>query len=874
MGPPPTKRRRKLVVSSPEDDEEARPSLDEKDPPCNRPSDASCQQQRNNSNAHVIPTRLRSQHGIVPKASKVPTNGSSPPSSPKKPKSKRSTVRKDSKAASLDTYFSAGNDSRLTNRATAQTSKLRTASEQADFIEDDSFDDELRRLSDPRKYERDRDREKPAPSQRLAEKAWSNRLPTGSQVFRKGGNDVRKVEKDQKAVGLGYDDTRSWVDRYGPASIEELAVHKKKVADVRGWLEGVCDGRSTKRLLVLKGASGVGKTATISTLARAMDMNMLEWKNPALSDFTSENYLSASAQFEEFLERSGKFSSLQITSNKHVNASRRSPSPTQGDLESKKRLILVEEFPNISTSNTTSVQSFRTSVLRYLMTDQAGKHGSTMKDNDAPDMTMPLVMIVTESQLNSVTSTIDSFTAHRLLGADILNHPNTDMIEFNSVAPTYITKALNLVIHKEARDSGRRRVPGPLVIKRLSEVGDVRNAIGSLEFLYLKSQENEDWGGKVVSKGKKGAKNAAALTKMEEESLGLVTQREASLGLFHAVGKVIYNKREGDGHVQSPTNPPTQPPDHLPQHVRLRPPDVSVDALINETGTDTQTFVAALHENYVTSCAGDAFTDTLNACIEYLSDTDVLTSERCGRYRGNFTFQGAAMDSLKQDEIAFQVAVRGLLFSLPYPVKRAALLAGVAGRTGGKGDAFKMFYPTSVRLGKQTQEIEEMVECYMRRQSGGGASTASFGGGCGARMGDEVFSWAQQTILQQSGQGGSDRVGACTAPSKDATVLETLPYAAVIERHRPGSMFAEELRQITSFTGEVQPTTEETPDEMGTKRSVSGRKPERFPAILVPQANTAQRQEGVTQADGNSQATMDIEPTVGHLFLSDDDIED
>lgn len=246
MGPPPTKRRRKLVVSSPEDDEEARPSLDEKDPPCNRPSDASCQQQRNNSNAHVIPTRLRSQHGIVPKASKVPTNGSSPPSSPKKPKSKRSTVRKDSKAASLDTYFSAGNDSRLTNRATAQTSKLRTASEQADFIEDDSFDDELRRLSDPRKYERDRDREKPAPSQRLAEKAWSNRLPTGSQVFRKGGNDVRKVEKDQKAVGLGYDDTRSWVDRYGPASIEELAVHKKKVADVRGWLEGVCDGRSTK----------------------------------------------------------------------------------------------------------------------------------------------------------------------------------------------------------------------------------------------------------------------------------------------------------------------------------------------------------------------------------------------------------------------------------------------------------------------------------------------------------------------------------------------------------------------------------------------------------------------------------------------------
>ncbi|KAL8944990.1 MAG: hypothetical protein Q9211_000423 [Gyalolechia sp. 1 TL-2023] len=859
MGPPPTKRRRKLVVSSTEDEEEARFSLDEeKDPPRTHPSNVPNHRQRNDGNAPAIPPRLRTQHGTVRKDSKAPINGSSPPSSPKKLNSKRSTVRKESTPTSLGTYFSAGKDSRPNRKITAQTSKLRTASEEADFIEDDSFDDELRKLSDPRKYVRDCDTEIPAPTQRLLEKTPSNRLPTGSQVFRKEGNNVRKFE-GQKAVRLGYDGTRPWAERYGPTSIEELAVHKKKIADVRGWLEGVCYGRSTKRLLVLKGASGVGKTATISTLARAMDMDILEWKNPTVSDLTAENYLSTSAQFEEFLRRSGKFNSLQVTSNEHVDASRRSPSPTQGDRESKKKFILVEEFPNISTSNTTLVQSFRTSILRCLMMNETRKHGSTMKDINERDMAMPLVMIVTESQVNSITSSTDSFTAHRLLGADILNHPNTDMIEFNSIAPTYITKALNLVIQKEVRDSGRRRVPGLPVIKRLSEVGDVRNAIGSLEFLCLKSQDGEDWGGRVVSKGKKGAKDAAALTEMEEESLRLVTRREASLGLFHAVGKVVYNKRDGDGNGQSPTDPPTQPPDHLPQHVRLKAPDTSADDLIGETGIDTQTFVAALHENYVTSCAGNAFTDTLNASVEYLSDADVLIAERGGR----------------QDEIVFQVAVRGLLFSLPYPVKRAALPHGMAGRNGGKGDAFKMYYPASIRLGKQTQEMEEMVEWCMRRQSGGGSSTASFGDGYGDGMRDEVVSWAQRTTLQQSEQDGPGRAGAYITPSKDAMVLETLPYVALIERrHRPGSMFAERLSQITSFIGEVQPTGEEFPDEMDTKRPASRRKPERLPTKSVPPAKIVEPDEGATQADGDPQSLMNIEPAVGHLYLSDDDIED
>lgn len=866
MAPPPTKRRRKLVVLSSEDEEDSKFS--------NHQDTASIHQQEKSTHTQAVPTRLRSQHGIASKAAKVLTKESSPSLSPKKPTTKRSTGRKDARNTSLDTYFGADDDSRITSKSTTRTSKVRIASEEADYIEDDSLDDELRKFSVTRKYEQEYERLTPAPSQRPAGRFPSSRLPTGSQVFRKERNDVQDFEKGPKAAELRYDDTRPWADRYGPTSLEELVVHKKKVADVRGWLEGVYYGRSTKRLLVLKGPSGVGKTATISILARAMDLDVLDWKNPTVSDFASGNYLSISTQFDEFLERSGKFSSLQIAGNEYVDPSRQSPSPTQGDLQGRKKLILVEEFPNISTSDTTSLQSFRASIRRYLIADQALKHGSVTEEKGTRDTAMPLVMIVTESQLDGITTSMDSFTAHRLLGADILNDPNTDVIEFNPVAPTYITRALEMIIQKEARDSGKRRALGLSVIKRLSEVGDVRNAIGSLEFLCLKNQDGEEDGSKLAISRRKGAKNAAGLTKREEESLRLVSQREASLGLFHAVGKVVYNKRDGKCKGQSSLDPPTQPPDHLPQHVRLKPPDVSADDLINETGTDTQTFVAALQENYVTSCAGDAFTDTLNACIEYLSDTDILISERGGRYRSNANFQGAAMDSLRQDEIAFQVAVRGLLFSLPYPVKRAALPPGVAGRNGGKGDAFKMFYPTSMRLGKQAQETEELVERYMRKQDLGGSSTDSFGGGYGARTGDEVVSWAQRTAPQQSGQDDLSRSGTCVIPSKDAMVLETLPYAALIEHHRPGSMFVEELRKITSFAGNTQLISEESPDEMNTKRSPSGRKSERPSMKLVPHAKTVKPRESATQADGSSQSLMGIEPDVSHLYLSDDDIED
>ena len=153
---------------------------------------------------------------------------------------------------------------------------------------------------------------------------------------------------------------------------------------------------------------------------------------------------------------------------------------------------------------------------------------------------------------------------------------------------------------------------------------------------------------------------------MEEESLAMITQRESTLGIFHSVGKVVYNKRE------QPEEPP-QPPYHIAQARRARASDTDPNRLFDEMGTDCSTFVAALHENYLLSCSGADGEETqaaINGCIDALSEGDLLSLDR---FSGRHALQSAAVHNYRQEEISFQVAVRGLLFSLPYPVKRLQL---------------------------------------------------------------------------------------------------------------------------------------------------------------------------------------------------------
>ncbi|RAL62823.1 hypothetical protein DID88_004665 [Monilinia fructigena] len=79
---------------------------------------------------------------------------------------------------------------------------------------------------------------------------------------------------------------------------------------------------------------------------------------------------------------------------------------------------------------------------------------------------------------------------------------------------------------------------------------------------------------------------------------------------------------------------------------------------------------------------------------------------------------GTGGDILRQDEISFQIAVRGILFSLPHPVCRKAP-AAAGFRTGKAADAHRMFYPTSLKLWRMKEEIESTLDLWVTRSMKG-----------------------------------------------------------------------------------------------------------------------------------------------------------
>ena len=576
------------------------------------------------------------------------------------------------------------------------------------------------------------------------------------------------------------------------------------------------------------------------------------------SELSSEGYQSMSDQFEEFLGRSSKFGGLELIDSIGDERAVSSATPDSSDGKSTKRnVILLEDFPNTFLSTSSILKAFRSSIVQFLATTTPAVGTMFSKGKGPPENITPVVIIITETRINSTTDASDSFTAHRLLGADILSHPGVSTIEFNPIAPTLLSKALDLVCQKEARHSGRRRTLGPSVLKRLGEVGDVRSAIGSLEFLCIRGEDGDDPGGSAASRIKKGANALSAISKIEKQALEVANQRESSLGLFHAVGKVVYNKRgefvRDDPHEESLV----QPPDHMPEHARLRIPQVSVDQLINETGTDSSTFVAALHENYVMSCEGTNFIESLDGCLDALSDSDILLSPQ-GRRFGDFggrSFQGAASDSLRQDEIAFQLAVRGLLFALPDPVKRRA--HPVPGTRGAKNDTYKMFYPTSARLSRQMEDIESIVDAWIKQFRAGIFSSTH-------------YPFQSPTVKATSTN--TEPVRSFLDCTKAELILERLPYITKIE-HRESSTNISQLERITQFHGigardiEVS-DAEDIDDAVSTMQWTSDR-----PADGKSESSVAMK--GVGQGVKEPETPiLPVEEEVARLWLSDDDIVD
>ncbi|KAF8634027.1 hypothetical protein AX17_004292 [Amanita inopinata Kibby_2008] len=461
-------------------------------------------------------------------------------------------------------------------------------------------------------------------------------------------------------------DGRLWVDIYEPTTEADLAVHVRKVEDVRRWfLEAFNGGPSGKlkryrRILVLTGPAGTAKTTTVRVLGRELGFDILEWRSGTGDNFRVydsdhshyDPYETLMVKFETFFNRASNCQSLLTTSSlkTHATSSQSSQTPRSSNVPGR-RIVLLEDLPNVLHPDT---QARFHVILRGLV------------DGPPVDQPVPVVIIISDAQTRGEDS--DEFIAYSrtrngqgdgvinirtVFPRDLLNGPYVTEIAFNPIAPTLLRRALQALLDAHFSSNKNAR-PSKEVLEIVVESanGDIRSAIMALQFAC--TIEIPEVG---VRKKKRDANMSALM-------LESVTRREQSLVLFHLLGKVLYNKRKGDPPSSSLSakdvqkeklldslmkNPP-KPPPWLKEHDR-KASRVDVDMLYANSPIDSDLFSLYLHQNYTQFVTDMNECDGIADCLSWVDSSGGDAWYQANPYR-------------------FHLLTLGTLHSLPSPVPR------------------------------------------------------------------------------------------------------------------------------------------------------------------------------------------------------------
>ncbi|EDW97551.1 cell cycle checkpoint protein RAD17 [Drosophila yakuba] len=353
--------------------------------------------------------------------------------------------------------------------------------------------------------------------------------------------DLTAMDDDQDAdiTGPPPEVKENWMESFEPATSDDLAVHPKKVGELRDWLRH-CEAMRKKfpaQMCLLTGPTGAGKTATLRVLAKEFGYQLQEWINPvdcevinALGDQNSgTSYVGSHLEaFKSFLLRASRYKSLLDSQNK--------------------RLLLVEDFPNV------------------LLSDKEANFEELLNEYTAYGKS-PLVFIVADAKSRGLN------ISYRLFPDQLKAKHRIEHISFNAIASTIMQKSIKTFcsVMQQPQNKATYKVPSTAVVDSIvvGAQGDIRNALINLHLSSLKGVPSMPTKQLNVSVAAKGRKKKMQSTL---KSIG----RDESITLMHALGRVLNPKFNED-------------------KTMLHSPEEITEAF----NTEPRNFVNFIHANYL-----------------------------------------------------------------------------------------------------------------------------------------------------------------------------------------------------------------------------------------------------------------------------------
>lgn len=339
------------------------------------------------------------------------------------------------------------------------------------------------------------------------------------------------VDNEGFSIDGGKNDT-SWVQRYADTAAQTgLVVSSKKKKEFTEWLRRALD-YSGPRLLMLGGPPGCGKSSVVQATCKELNCSIASWQAPFVGSRGICNALLD--DFRAFFVGS-RYPTLQLEDDDDAEKDATS--------RSGRRILLVEDLPVHITDFEQNKES-----LRKIFFDAA---------QFAP---LPTVVVLSDGEKGIAR------LARLLLGLDMLSSPAVAKIKIPAVTSVMMKRRLKEVMAVE----GFSVTPRQLDLVISTSRGDMRAALNCLQLSSATGEDDNPDGIIADSRKRRRPKPRTAVAPLAEIS------HDLTLSTYHAISKVLNNKREEDGASK-----------------------YNAEDVLDEARTDTTAFLDFLHQNYL-----------------------------------------------------------------------------------------------------------------------------------------------------------------------------------------------------------------------------------------------------------------------------------